>query len=223
MADFASALRVQARQQELYAQAATGLVADLEAAGFHIERLRELRRRDVGDARALPVLVKWLRRLPCSPLKRDVCYALGSRWARPGALGPLLDEYRRLYSRTDLCAAQTRAAICTTLERIADDSVFGDIVAIATDETRGAERGMAVVALGNMRQHRETSAETLLALLDEDDVAMFAILGLVKLDARHTIREVAFRTGHRNPIVRRVARRTVDCWRFDEPASAGSG
>jgi hypothetical protein len=59
-ADLARAARLYDHHQTRYAADATGLVADLEAAGFHVERLRDLRRRGVGDATALPVLVHWL-------------------------------------------------------------------------------------------------------------------------------------------------------------------
>ncbi|MCB1031384.1 MAG: hypothetical protein KDA95_08585, partial [Acidimicrobiales bacterium] len=40
-----------------YGQAAAGLLADLEAAGFSVATLAELRQRGVGDRRAVPVLV----------------------------------------------------------------------------------------------------------------------------------------------------------------------
>ncbi len=141
-----------ADEQRRYAREAAGLATDLEAAGFRVDRLRELHREGVGEARALPILLDWLRRVPCSPLKRDICYALGSRWARPGAIMPLVREYRRLDGRADVCAAQTRAAICTALERIADDSAFDEIVGIAVDPARRPERSMAAGRRANRRR-----------------------------------------------------------------------
>ena len=105
-----------------------------------------------------------------------------------------------------------RAAICTSLERIADESVLEEIVALATDQSLGAERGMAVVALGNMRHARERVTPLLVELLGDEQVELFALLGLSKLGARDTIREFAIRTRHRNPMIRRLAVRTVAAW-----------
>lgn len=46
-----------ADEQRRYAQEAAGLATDLGAAGFRVDRLRELRREGVGEARALPILL----------------------------------------------------------------------------------------------------------------------------------------------------------------------
>lgn len=43
-----------------YGEAAEGLLGDLEEAGFAVETLAQLRRRGVGDRRAVPVLAMWL-------------------------------------------------------------------------------------------------------------------------------------------------------------------
>ena len=71
---------------------------------------------------------------------------------------------------------------------------------------------MAVVALGNMRHARERVTPLLLELLGDEQVELFALLGLSKLGARETIREFAIRTRHRNPMIRRLAVRTVAAW-----------
>jgi hypothetical protein len=77
---------------------------------------------------------------------------------------------------------------------------------------------MAIVALGNMRDARTGAVDELVALLADDEAALFALLGLLKLDAREAIRQVAFATRHRNPVVRQVALRIVHRW-----AAAGEG
>jgi hypothetical protein len=145
-------------------------------------------------------------------LKRDVCYALGSSWARPGAARPLLDEYALLDGRDDVCAALTRAAILTSVERVADDAVFAEVAEIATDGTRGVARGMALLALGNMRGHRAAAVGMLRTLLADDNVAGFAALGLVKLDARETLHDVVALTRYGDPLVRRTASRVAMFW-----------
>jgi HEAT repeats len=79
-----------------------------------------------------------------------------------------------------------RAAICTSLERIADESVLEEIVELASDQSLGAERGMAVVALGNMRHARARVTPLLVELLSDEQVELFSLLGLSKLGARDT-------------------------------------
>lgn len=130
-------------------------MADLKVAGFDIDRLRELRRPGVGDPGAVPILVDWLSRATSVPLKCDIAYVLGSRWARPDGAVALIDEYQRLDDECDGCAARVRAAICTSLERIADDAVLEELCQIALDPRHGSQRGMAIVALGNMRRSRD--------------------------------------------------------------------
>jgi hypothetical protein len=205
-------------EQREYAAAAVGLARQLELAGFRIDRLRELRHREVGDRHALPILLTWLSRELPAPLKGDIAYVLGSRWAQPEGGRALLAEYHRIDALTDGAAARVRAALCTSLERVADDTMFDDLVEIARDPTHRSERGMAIVALGNMRDARTGAVDELVALLADDEAALFALLGLLKLDAREAIRQVAFATRHRNPVVRQVALRIVHRW-----AAAGEG
>ena len=202
----------QAQLQEAYATYAAPLADALERAGFAVKRLRDLRRRGVGGPAALPVLLHWLPQVTFAALKVDVIYALGSPWARPAACRPLLTEYAVLRDEPGEAARRVRTAICTSLERIADESVLDEIVELATDRSLGAERGMAVVALGNMRHAGERVTPLLLELLGDEQVELFALLGLSKLGARETIREFAIRTRHRNPMIRRLAVRTVAAW-----------
>ena len=202
----------QAEVQEAYAIYAAPLADDLERAGFPVARLRDLRRRGVGGPAALPVLLHWLPRVTFAALKVDVIYALGSPWARPAACRPLLDEHAFLHDEPGEAARRVRVAICSSLERIADESVLEEIVALATDQSLGAERGMGVVALGNMRHARERVTPLLVELLADEQIELFALLGLSKIGARDTIREFAIRTRHRNPMIRRLAVRTVAAW-----------
>ncbi len=199
--------------QDFYSEDAAGLAAELEEAGFKVERLGELRRRGVGDRRALPALLKWFPRATFAPLRGDIAYVLASRWAQPEGLRALLDEYHRIDGSTTPSDGMVRAAICTSLERVADNTVLDELIAIASDPTHGTGRGMAVVALGNMHHDaRQAALDTLLKLLEDDDVVLFALLGLVKMDAREALRPVVFLTRHRNPIVAKTAVRTVTRW-----------
>jgi hypothetical protein len=216
--DLARALQRDAAAQESYSSAAVGLVADLDEAGFAVARLRDLRRSSVGSRGALPILLWWFPIVDLPLLKGDIAYVLGSRWAQPEGALALIAEYRRIGDDARRETARVRAAICTSLERVADDELFPEIRQIALDPKHGAQRGLAIVALGNMRTRRDEAADHLMCLLDDSDVVLYALLGLVKLDARDkALRRVAFLTHHRHPIVRQVARRALRRWRAAEP------
>lgn len=166
-----------------YAEAAAGLLADLDAAGLSVETLAELRQRGAGDRRAVPVLVKWLAEIDYLPLKRDLIATLGSPWARPEAAGPLVEEFRRIDAAQDAADTSVRWSIGDALERVADEAVLEDLIEIATDASHGHHRALVVTALGNMGKARERVLPVLLALLDDDVVAPYAVMGLGKLKA----------------------------------------
>lgn len=166
-----------------YGEAASGLLRDLETAGFTIETLAQLRQRGVGDRRAVPVLVEWLPRVTYLPLKRDLIATLGSAWARPAAARPLVEEFQRVDPVEDTADTSVRWSIGDALERVADESLVEDLIEIATDAGHGRHRALVVASLGNMGKARDRVLPVLLALLDDDDVAAYAVMGLGKLKA----------------------------------------
>jgi hypothetical protein len=125
-----------------YMEAAAGLLADLAAAGFAVSTMADLRKRGVGDKRAVPPLLRWLPQISYPPLKRDVIATLGSPWARPLSARPLLEEFRRIEPAADPPPASIRWAIGDVLERHADVSILDDLIEIATDARHGAQRGL---------------------------------------------------------------------------------
>lgn len=192
-----------------YAEAAAGLLADLESAGFEVDTLAKLRRRGVGDKRALPVLVKWLPEIDYLPLKRDLIATLGSPWARPASARPLVEEFRRADPAADTAATSLRWSIGDALERVADESVLGDLIEMATDASHGHHRALVVTALGNMGQARERVLPVLLALLDDDVVAPYAVMGLGKLKAPEARAAVRRFLEHPESWVRKEAKKAL--------------
>jgi HEAT repeat protein len=192
-----------------YAEAAVGLLRDLADAGFTVRALAELRRRGVGDRRAVPVLVKWLPRISYLPLKRDLIATLGSGWARPESARPLVEEFRRIDPASDTADTSVRWSIGDALERVADESVLEDLIEIATDARHGSHRGLVVAALGNMATISDRVLPVLLALLDDEDVAGYAVMGLGKIKAREARPAVERFLDHRESWVRREAKKAL--------------
>ena len=174
--------RVEQREENRrrYAEAAAELLNDLRAGGFAVSTLAELRKRGVGDKRAVPVLVRWLPKVDYLPLKRDIIATLGSPWARRDAARPLLEEFHGVDPNEDRPGG-LRWAIGDALERVADESVLDDLIAIATDPRQGRDRALVVTALGNMARARERVVPVLLGLLEDEEVAPYAVMGLGKL------------------------------------------
>lgn len=171
----------EARRRQ-YAQAAAGLLEDLSSAGFSVSTLAELRQKGVGNRRAVPILAAWLPRVDYPPLKRDIIATLGSPWAKPDAAAPLVEMFRQEHPDRDPKAG-ARWELGDALQRVADESVLDDLIAIAQDTRFGSERGLAVAALGNMGRARERVVPVLADLLDDAEVAGYAIVGLGKLRA----------------------------------------
>ncbi len=192
-----------------YAEAAAGLLVDLAAAGFVVETLAQLRQRGVGDRSAVPVLVKWLPQVSYLPLKRDVIATLGSAWARPAAAGPLVAEFGRIDPDEDTADTSVRWSIGDALERVADESVVDDLIAIATDVGQGRHRALVVAALGNMGKARDRVLPVLVGLLDDEVVAPYAVMALGKLRAHEVRPMVESFLNHREAWVRKEAKKAL--------------
>lgn len=192
-----------------YREAAAGLLSDLEAAGFSVDTLAQLRQRGVGGRGAVPVLVKWLPQVTYLPLKRDLIAALGSGWARPDAARPLVDEFRATDPGEDTADTSVRWSIGDALDRVADESVVDDLIEIATDMRHGSHRGLVVAALGNMRDARDRVVPVLEELLDDDDVAGYAVMGLGKLKVREARAAVEPFLDHPQAWVRKEAKKAL--------------
>ncbi len=194
--------------RRLYAEAAKGLIHDLADAGFTIESLGQLRQRGVGNRSAVPVLSKWLPLVTYRPLKDDIIATLGSAWARPEAARPLIDEFRRIDPVADTYPS-VRWSIGDALERVADESVLDDLLEIATDGSLGYNRDLIVAALGNMRKSRELVIPVLLELLNDDQVAVYAVMALGKLKAHEARQAIEPFVDHPESWVRKEAKKAL--------------
>lgn len=193
-----------------YAEAAAGVLRDLEAAGFSVATMADLRRRGVGNRRAVPTLVKWLPKITYLPLKRDLIVTLGSSWARPAAARPLVEEFRRINPAEDEePGTDVRWTIGDALDRVADESVLDDLIEIATDTRHGYHRGLVVTALGRMRKARQRVLPVLLELLNDPEVGPHAVIGLGKLKAPEARPAIERFLDHPDPWVRTETKRAL--------------
>ena len=76
-----------------------------------------------------------------------------------------------------------RWQIGDALERVADDSVEDDLIALARDARHGRHRALVVAALGNLKRSRQQAMAALSDLLIDPDLRAYAIMGLGKMRA----------------------------------------
>jgi HEAT repeat protein len=98
-------------------------------------------------------------------------------------------------------------AVASALETVADDSVFDEIAALATDRRYGKSRRMLALSLGNMTDPR--AVDVLLDLLNDEEVAAHAVMGLGKLKAKKAAPKIEPFLEHPRPWVRREAKKAL--------------
>lgn len=162
-------------------EAAVPIVAELRAAGFEVDAIADLHNRALDYEAAVPVLLRWLPQVENAAVEQDVVRALSVEWARPDAAAPLVAAFRAADDDG------VRWAIGNALAVVADDSVFDDVAALATDRSGGRAREMIAVALGNMTDPR--AVDVLRELLADDEVAGHALIGLGRLGAAEAARD----------------------------------
>jgi hypothetical protein len=159
------------------------IVRELLRAGFNVTSVADLRRNYDEYKDAVPILLRWLPRLENPAVKDDIVRDLTVKWARPLA-GPLLVEEFKKVDDWHL-----RWAIGNALSVVADDLLFDQLVELVRDRRYGRGREMVAVALGNMKDAR--AVDVLLELLDDEEVAVNAIMALGKLKDPRTLSRIS--------------------------------
>jgi HEAT repeat protein len=148
------------------------------AASGNVESIDELRRSGTHYEAAIPLLLKWLPLVVESAVKDSIVRALSVPWAKQAAARPLISQFQAVPES----AASLKWTIGNALAVVADDDVFNGIAELARDKRNGKSREMLAVALGNMRN--PPAVDVLIELLEDDEVAGHALMGLANLKAR---------------------------------------
>ena len=136
-------------------------------------------------------------------VKTDIVRRLSVPAAKASALPLFLDEYRRVTDKD----GELSMALGNGLEIFADDSIFEDLALLAEDRARGEGRPFVVLALGKMRNPR--AVEVLVRLLDDKEVASWAIVALGKLGASTARSKIEKFLEHPDSYVRREAKKAL--------------
>jgi hypothetical protein len=194
------------RRQQLIAQnkeASKPVLADLSQAGLDVDWIEDLYNKRLDYKRAIPILLRWLPRVENTAVKEAIVRALSVPWARhTGAPELLIEEFRRSKSDFGL-----NWAISNALSVVADDNVLNDVVGLIRDKTYGKAREMLVVALGNMKS--PDVKNILIELLDDEDLAGYAIMALGKLKCKEARSAIERFQTHPKSWVRREAKKAL--------------
>jgi HEAT repeat protein len=137
-------------------------------------------------------------------VKESIVRHLSTKYARPVAARPLIDEFENV---TGDQSDDVKWVIGNALDVVADDTVFDDIVRLARTKRHGYARQMIVAALGNMKDTRAVAV--LVELLDDEEVAGQALVGLRKLAPIEARQHVERFVDHPTTWVRNEAKKAL--------------
>jgi hypothetical protein len=178
-----------AERRRLYSEDASGLIADLVAAGFPAVR-------EVGELRglgnyvgAVPILLRWLPEVTYLLLADDIVRTLSVPFAKELAFPLLVRLFQSPPHLNDPLRPPTsepasehlRGVLGSALSTFASPSTSDELMRLAIDRSFGESRALIVSALPKTKDARVT--EVLLGLLNDPTVAAFAVEALGKLKA----------------------------------------
>ena len=184
-------------------EASKPVLAELRQAGITVEWISDLYNKRFDYRSAIPILLNWLPRVENPAVKEAIVRALSVSWARKTEAPVLLvEEFRKAKGKSAL-----NWAIGNALSVVADDSVLDDIVDLIRDETYGKAREMLVIALGRMKTPEVKY--TLIKLLDDENLAGYAIMALGRLKIQEARPAIERFLTHSKSWVRREAKRAL--------------
>jgi len=212
-------------RRRLYAEDASGLIADLVAAGFPpVEEVGQLRQ--LGDYRAaVPILLDWLPRVTYLMLAVDIVRTLSVPFAKElafPALVRMFEEPPRLHdplrpATSEPASEHFREVVGGALGTFAAPSTADDLLRLASDDSYGEARALIVSELAKTKDPR--AAGVLLDLLDDPTVAPFAVEALGKLKEVGTRDRIAAMLDNPDKNVRDQAKKALK--RIDSAGRAG--
>jgi HEAT repeat protein len=184
----------------------TGLLLhDLASVGYFYSSVSELRVSRLRYREAIPVLIEWFSRTSDPALKGEIVRALSVPWAKPAATPVMIEGFRSLDPSLDGSGTGLRWTIGNAIYVLGDDSVFDDLVELATDRKYGRARQMIVLKLGKLK--RPEVVDVLLGLIDDPTVDGHAIDALAGLKVESARSALEGKLDDRRAWVRRAANR----------------
>ncbi|MEV5576636.1 HEAT repeat domain-containing protein [Spirillospora sp. NPDC052269] len=196
-----------------YAEAARGVIAELNELGYPVGTVQQLRTLP-GQPKypdAIPVLLKWLPQVSYLGVKLDIINALDASWARSMVVEPLLGLFRELGHTPLWPDDQVQWALGDVLRSLARDDIADELLQIAADSGYGRNRQSIVRGLAKLRDARVPGV--LIELLRDEDDAIVAnaagSLGRSKTSMPEARQALENLHAHPSALVRREASKAL--------------
>lgn len=193
--------------QEQLAKAERPLVAALSYVGVMVESVWDLVNTRKEYKQAIPVLIAHLERPYPWRIREGIARALTVKYAGEDWYTALVREFRKLPDSSDPDQHGFKWALGNAISYVANKSHYDDLAGLARDRVHGQSRDMIVRRLPKL--DRERSADVLVDLLGDDDVAWFALQGLAKLKVQAPRLEIERLLNHPDPWVRKEATKAL--------------
>ena len=170
-----------AAARERYREMASPILEGLASLGIEVplDNLRVMKNKKVDYRRGIPLLVEWLPRVRDDDVKGDTAYCLGTKWARPLAAQPMIDEIDRT-----LAAGGEHDAllndIVDALAYVVDASVAEDLLRLFREPELQGFAGLIAEAMGTI-QDDSRIVDALIEGLTDEHIAWHCIKSLGKL------------------------------------------
>lgn len=177
----------------------------LGAKGINIKSIYDLVNSNREYTKALPVLVEFIsnNNLVSERVMEGVIRAVGVKEAIGMANLPLI----KLYNQTKRNGVSYLWAIGNTMNIIIQRNDLDAVAEIVVDKTNGLSRQMFALALGKVPS--EKSEDVLIQVLDDDEVAPHALEALWRLKSKKARDKISELIEHKNPLIRKEARRAL--------------
>lgn len=175
------------------------LLADV---GIKVDSIYDLVNTKRSYPEAIPILISLLEdeTVLDDRIREGVIRALAVKEAKGLAGSVLIKEFYRI-PRDKM---MLRWAIGSTLEVVITGENLDDVIEIVQDKQNGISRQMFVFALGKF--NLPIVKETLIRLLDDDDVTIHALNALRKLKVKEAINQIKKLFDHSNKTVRELSK-----------------
>jgi HEAT repeat protein len=183
---------------------ATRVKDALAKSGVEIDDVYDLVNRKVEYSKAIPVLIDLLENgIGDEVVREGVIRALAVKRAK-GLAGPILI---REFHRTPKEASLLRWAIGNSMEAVMTDDCTDAVIEIVQRVDNGAAREMFVLALAKVKNER--AEQTLINLLEDEEVAAHAALALGKLKSAKAKKALHRLLDHPKPLIRQEAKKAL--------------
>lgn len=175
---------------------------ELSKVGIYVDSIYDLVNNKKPYPQAIPVLILLLKKGDISNcrIREGIIRSLAVKEAKGKANAVLINEYKR----TPIEQQSLRWSIGNSIRVLITDKDIEDVLEIVRNKENGSSRQMFVLALGKFKS--EIVEDTLIQLLNDEEVTVHALNALRKLRSKNAKKRIAELTSHPNTIIRNLAR-----------------